>query len=183
MPVSSFQLTLAESIVALAWLEREAIARDGANLGSTIVDRSELAALVALAPAVAASLAALGHEDIGPLLSAARKRLTPEETEFDIRTDGHDDSVLPDAAPADVDLDRSIEVSLPNQTLLVLFEFLCREIDERDGENLAGAFVCVAEFWALNAIQCMLEKGAFYSALRDYQAQLDEARATLRASN
>lgn len=66
--------------------------------------------------------------------------------------------------------------------LLVLFEFLCREIDEADGANLLASFVTPAEFWALNNLQCVLEKGEFYSVVEDYSDQLDVARARVVAS-
>lgn len=164
----------------MIWLDREAIARRGANLAPAIVDRSEAAALIGLAPAIRAALVDNGQIVSASLLATARNRLTPEETDLHVETAGQDDMVLSGSEPPPpVDLDADIEIRLANPMLLVLFEFLCREIDERDGRNLGPAFVSVAEFWALNSIQCMLEKGTFYSATQDYRRQLIEAREIL----
>jgi len=109
-------------------------------------------------------------------VAAARTILTPEETFIPIRPLGFETRALKTGVhPIEGDL----HFQMPTADTLVLFEFLCREIDERDGANLLGAFVSPAEFWALNNLQCVLEKGDFYSVLRDYQPQLDDARSLI----
>ena len=51
-----------------------------------------------------------------------------------------------------------ITIELEDHEALVLFEFLAREIDDRNGEQLAKTFVHPAEFWALNSLNCLLER-------------------------
>ena len=42
---------------------------------------------------------------------------------------------------------------------------------------MLDSFVSPAEFWALNAVQNVLEPGEFYAVMRDYREQVEEARA------
>ncbi|MGB6118384.1 MAG: hypothetical protein WBF87_09195 [Mesorhizobium sp.] len=177
--MSSVALTVAECVVASGWLEREVIRRGGANLRAAIVDAAEFVALTRFADAVRAVVSPDEDADLH-LLAAVRNHLTPVETALDVVNDGSDDLEMPVGIESGSrDLDAACPVELADQTLLVLFEFLCREIDDRDGENLGASFVSPSEFWALNGAQCVLEKGSFYSVARDYREQLTEARHAL----
>ncbi|MGB3501459.1 MAG: hypothetical protein WBA44_07545 [Mesorhizobium sp.] len=177
--MSAFALTLAEFVVARGWLEREVVRRGGANLRAAIVDAAEFVALARFADTVRLVVPSESDADLH-LLAAARNHLTPVETALDVVTDGSDDLEMPvDIEPGSRDLDAARLLELADQTLLVLFEFLCREIDDRDGTNLGASFVSPSEFWALNGAQCVLEKGSFYSVARDYREQLTEARRAL----
>jgi len=73
----------------------------------------------------------------------------------------------------------AITVTLDAEEALVLFEFLSREIDERKGVTLAPALVSPAEFWALNALHCLLEREAIAPFDRDYADSVRAARARL----
>lgn len=70
-------------------------------------------------------------------------------------------------------------LTLEDSEALVLFEWLSREIDERKGAALAGAFVSPAEFWALNALHCLLEREGPAPFDKDYGRAVREARALL----
>jgi hypothetical protein len=174
----TFDLTRSEAIVLFDWLAREVGERRASNLTSALVHVSEFLALNALSGALEKVLA----EPLGPgwraSLAAARAALTPAETSLDIVPEGSEKDPSPSPV-ANSSGERGLSatsVVLPAADTLVLFEFLCREIDERDGVNLLRSFVSPAEFWALNAVQNMLEPGAFYAVARDYREQLREAR-------
>lgn len=180
-PPYRFHLDIAEAVVLQAWLRREIAVRGGLNVAPAMADPSEglalrsLAAVLAAMPRIAGSQACLGW---------ARALLDPHETSLPIDARGTD---LPETSA-----DRHVlpperesvpvEITMSAADLLVLFEFLCREIDEADGANLLASFVTPAEFWALNNLQCVLEKGEFYSVVEDYSDQLDVARARVVAS-
>jgi hypothetical protein len=177
----TFELTRSEAIVLFDWLAREIGERQAANITSALVHVSEFWALNALHGALEKTLA----EPFGPAwrarLAAARAALTPEETSLDIVPEGTERDPLPTAvANSSGDRDSSAtSLVLPVAETLVLFEFLCREIDERDGANMLKSFVSPAEFWALQALQNILEPGEFYAVMRDYREQLEEARASV----
>jgi len=177
-PDHTFVLTRSEAIVLFDWLSREIGERLAANVASALVHISEFWALNALHGALEKTLA----EPFGPgwreALGAARATLDPAETSLEIVPAGSEvDPIPPVIATFAVDRHPSATaLVLPAPETLVLFEFLCREVDERDGANLLAAFVSPAEFWALNAVQNVLEPGEFYSVMRDYREQLDEAR-------
>jgi len=69
--------------------------------------------------------------------------------------------------------------TLEDDEALVLFEWLSREIDDRKGVNLARALVVSGEFWALNALQCVMERETLAPFDRDYAQAVREARARL----
>lgn len=166
-------LSTSEAIVLGGWLRREVIARCCANLSSAFAHAAEPVALRALAASLQAAPGAAGGRS---MLRAAREMLAPDETEIIVEPLGHDDDPpLPGARPPE--RDERFDIARPEA--LVLFEFLCREVDEQKGRNLSQALVAVGEFWALNALQNMLEPGDFYSASRDYQPQLDDARSLI----
>jgi hypothetical protein len=177
----TFELTRSEAIVLFDWLAREIGERQAANITSALVHVSEFWALNALHGALEKTLA----EPFGPAwrarLAAARAALTPEETSLNIVPEGSERDPLPTAfANSSGDRDSSAtSLVLPVTEALVLFEFLCREIDERDGANMLKSFVSPAEFWALQALQNILEPGEFYAVMRDYREQLEEARASV----
>jgi hypothetical protein len=180
MPMSShtFHLTHSEAIVLFDWLAREIGERQASSLASALVHVSEFWALNALFGVLEKMLAEPFGPDWCASLAAARAALTPEETSLEIVPEGSDrDPLPPTVANSSDDRDSSAtSLVLPASETLVLFEFLCREIDERDGANMLKSFVTSAEFWALQALQNILEPGEFYAVMRDYREQLEEAR-------
>lgn len=178
MKSHAITLDRSEAIVLFDWLAREIGERQAANATSALVHVSEFWALNALSGALEKTLA----EPLGPgwraSLAAARAALTPEETSLEIVPAGSEEDPIPspDANSPAGRASSATSLVLPAAETLVLFEFLCREIDERDGVNLLRSFVSPAELWALNAVQNMLEPGGFYAVVRDYREQLREAR-------
>lgn len=178
-PDHAFRLTRSEAIVLFDWLAREIGERRAENLSSALVHVSEFWALNALFGALEKTLAEPFGHGWRSALASARAELTPEETSLEIVPAGSERDALP-AATANSLGDRDSSATslvLTAPETLVLFEFLCREIDERDGANMLKSFVSPAELWALNAVQNVLEPGEFYAVMRDYREQLEEARA------
>jgi hypothetical protein len=70
-------------------------------------------------------------------------------------------------------------ITLEDDEALVLFEWLSREIEERKGAGLGPAFVSPAEFWALNALHCLLERADVAPVRLDYAEAVAAARARL----
>jgi hypothetical protein len=62
---------------------------------------------------------------------------------------------------------------------LVLFEFLTREIDERNGIRLKSATLHDAELWALNLLQGHLERNLVSPFEENYLEQVSQAREAL----
>ena len=115
-------------------------------------------------------------------LGAARARLTPEETYLPIDASGSESDPPPAVAPGEAPLhDADVTIDLSQSVALVLHEFTYREIDERKGANLLGAFVGAAEFWALNSLQCLLERETPFLAAGDYADQVRAARRAVSA--
>jgi hypothetical protein len=176
-----FDLTRDEAIVLFDWLAREIGERQASNLLAALVHVSEFWALNALLGAIEKTLA----EPFGPgwreALGAARAALDPVETSLVIEASGSEPDPIPPSVSKSSDDRGSLatSVSLTASETLVLFEFLCREIDDRDGANMLKSFVSPAEFWALQALQNTLEPGEFYAVLRDYREQVEEAREAL----
>jgi hypothetical protein len=76
----------------------------------------------------------------------------------------------------------TIDISLPDDVALVLFEMLSREVDDRQGRELAPALVEEAEYWALNWLLGALERTVPNIFAADYPAQVRAARAQLTPS-
>ena len=72
---------------------------------------------------------------------------------------------------------RSIE--LTRDEALVLYDLLQREIDLANGARLAVATEHQAELWALNGLNCLLEKVVYEAFSPDYPARLAAAREAL----
>lgn len=72
-----------------------------------------------------------------------------------------------------------VTFALEEDEALVLFEWLSREIDDRKGANLALALVSAGEFWALNALQCVMEREVVAPFQQDYAKAVSAARARL----
>lgn len=175
------ELSLAEALVLDRWLQREIVTRAGANLATALAHPGERIALESLEAALAE------HEEIAEAracLGWARSLLDPQETEIPIQARGSEaENAAPSLyMPRPGTEESTVTVVMPAADTLVVFEFLCREIEEAHGTNLLDAFVSPAEFWALNNLQCELETGEFYSAVDDYDRQLEAARALLIAS-
>ena len=178
-PDHALHLTRSEAIVLFDWLAREIGERQAANLSAALVHVSEFWALNALFGVLEKTLAEPFGHGWRSALASARAELTPEETSLEIVPAGSERDPLPAAtvnSPGDRD-SCATSLVLPAPETLILFEFLCREIDERDGANMLDSFVSPAEFWALNAVQNVLEPGEFYAVMRDYREQVEEARA------
>lgn len=170
-----------DAIVLDAWLQREIVVRGGVNVAAALADPSEAVALARLAGVLAA---APQVDPVRACVGWARSLLDPPETSLPIDARGSDlpGAVAGDLVPPAELASATLRMTMPAAELLVLFEFLCREIDEKDGADLLGAFVSPAEFWALNGLHCELEKGEFYSVVEEYVAQLDAARVRVVSS-
>ena len=72
-----------------------------------------------------------------------------------------------------------VTITLDDDEALVLFEWLSREVDDRDGARLAHVLVSPGEFWALNATHCLLEAQMAAPFQADYAAAVRAARARL----
>ena len=180
-PPYTIEPALAEAIVLDAWLQREIVGRRGVNLVTALAHPSERLALESLASALA-SLADI--DNVRAWIGWARSLLDPPDTEIRIDAQGSEaESIVPSRdIPRSGEESVTVSVVMLAADTLVLFEFLCREIEEGHGANLLAAFVSPAEFWALNNLQCLLEAGDFYSASEDYGQQIEAARALLVAS-
>ena len=73
----------------------------------------------------------------------------------------------------------AVSLNLEDDEALVLFEWFSREIDERKGGRLAHALVTTAEFWALNALHCMLERDGPAPFGQSYAEAVAQARMRL----
>ncbi|MDZ4762295.1 MAG: hypothetical protein SGJ21_14625 [Alphaproteobacteria bacterium] len=70
-------------------------------------------------------------------------------------------------------------ITLPDGAGLVVFEFLAREIDAREGAAMADALVQEGEFWALNLLHGAMERMMEAPALATYAKSVRAARAEL----
>jgi hypothetical protein len=73
----------------------------------------------------------------------------------------------------------AVTITLEDDEALVLFEWLSREVDDRNGERLAPVLVSPGEFWALNAAHCLLEAQMVAPFRQDYREAVLAARARL----
>lgn len=73
----------------------------------------------------------------------------------------------------------TITITLEADEALVLFEWLSREVDDRDGAGLAPVLVSPGESWALNALHCLLEAQVVAPFQLDYAEAVRAARARL----
>ena len=62
---------------------------------------------------------------------------------------------------------------------LVLFDFLLREVDERNGSRLKSAILHDAELWALNGVLGLLEKNLVEHLSADYSKKVSHAQKAL----
>lgn len=72
-----------------------------------------------------------------------------------------------------------VTITLEDDEALALFEWLSREVDDRDGARLAPVLVSPGEFWALNAVHCLLEAQVVAPFQADYAEAVRAARARL----
>jgi hypothetical protein len=181
-PDHHLRIGLDGAIVAKAWLFREVVCRRCINILHSLVSSAECEALRQFHDTLQAAVA---HVEPS-MLAAARQALTPADTVLVIECSGSED-VAPNidnagAVGSSARLEAEIVVVLTAPSTLVLFEYLSREVDDRDGRNLLASFVSPSEYWALMATQCHLEPGAFYAIDRDYPVQVNEAREWLCSS-
>ncbi|KAB2912762.1 MAG: hypothetical protein F9K29_17970 [Hyphomicrobiaceae bacterium] len=73
----------------------------------------------------------------------------------------------------------AIDIKLTHDEALVLFDFLQREIDLANGARLAAATEHQAELWALNGLNCLLEKVIAEAFRPDYPVLIAAARDAL----
>ncbi len=76
-----------------------------------------------------------------------------------------------------------ITIELEDHEALVLFEFVAREIDDHKERRLAEIIEHPAEFWALNAVHCSLERILADPFRADYAALLAAAREKVIQQN
>lgn len=70
-------------------------------------------------------------------------------------------------------------ITLSKDEALVLFEWLSREVDDRHGASLAGVLAHPGEYWALNALHCLLERACVAPADLAYAPAVQRARDRL----
>jgi hypothetical protein len=73
----------------------------------------------------------------------------------------------------------TIQFELDNDTLLVLFEFFAKEIDERNGSRLKPITNDESELWAMNRLYGVLERTLHEPFRKDYLALLSLAQKSL----
>ncbi len=73
----------------------------------------------------------------------------------------------------------NVNLQLSRDEALVLFEFLQREIDENDANTLKSSIDHEAELWALNGLNCLLERALPEPFASDYLKDLSAARHAL----
>ena len=72
-----------------------------------------------------------------------------------------------------------VTLDLDHEEALVLFDFLQREIDVGNGAQLRPAIAHEGELWALNALNCLLEKQLVEPFQPDFASVVVQARAHL----
>lgn len=70
-------------------------------------------------------------------------------------------------------------ITLTNDEALVLFEWLSREVDDRHGASLSGGLAHPSEYWALNALHCLLERACVAPSDLAYAPAVQRARERL----
>lgn len=77
----------------------------------------------------------------------------------------------------------TVTIELAREEALVLFDLLQREIDLANGKRLVSATEHEGELWALNGLNCMLEKNVGEAFRPEYPQLVDAARAALVERN
>ena len=72
-----------------------------------------------------------------------------------------------------------ITLNLDHDEALILFDFLQREIDQGNGEQLRQAVKHDGELWALNGLNCLLEKQLVEPFQIDCEVTVAKARTML----
>lgn len=72
-----------------------------------------------------------------------------------------------------------VTIELSDHEALVLFDLLGREIDDHREKRVAALLDHPAEFWALNALHCLLESQLAAPFAVDYRERVAAARASL----
>jgi hypothetical protein len=73
----------------------------------------------------------------------------------------------------------TVRIELEPDEALVLYDFLQREIDNEGGKRLKRLSDHDSELWALNALNCLLERALAEPFAKDYPALLSQARDSL----
>lgn len=80
-------------------------------------------------------------------------------------------------------LGNDVTITLSQDEALVLFDFLQREIDAVNGSRLVPATEHEGELWALNGLNCLLERELAAPFKHDYDQILQQSRASLIQRN
>lgn len=73
----------------------------------------------------------------------------------------------------------NVSLELTQDEALVLFSYLQREIDDNDGNTLRASINHEAEIWALNNLNCVLEKVVSEAFDPNYSARLSAAQGAI----
>jgi hypothetical protein len=73
----------------------------------------------------------------------------------------------------------TIQLNLNRDEAIVLFDFLQREIDRRNGTGLKPLVNHESELWALNGLNSLLERELAEPFRKDYPSLLSQAQKTL----
>jgi len=79
--------------------------------------------------------------------------------------------------------DGGVTIRLDHAEALVLGDFLHRHIDLQDGDQLKPAVKHIGELWALNGLNCLLERELAEPFLPDYGDRVSKALALLVERN
>ena len=74
-----------------------------------------------------------------------------------------------------------VQLEVTSDQALVLFDFLARELDDRNGEKMKPSCDHDAELWALNSVLRRLEATLVTPFQPDYKELVDQARGKLLA--
>ena len=73
----------------------------------------------------------------------------------------------------------TVQLELDKEEALVLFDFLQREIDDRNSVRLKPLAMHDGELWALNGLNSLLERKLAEPFRKDYPALLSKAQESL----
>lgn len=73
----------------------------------------------------------------------------------------------------------AVHIELEHDEALVLYDFLQREIDDKHGVRLKSLTNHDSELWALNGLNCLLERLLAEPFRKDYPTLLSQAQESL----
>ncbi len=72
-----------------------------------------------------------------------------------------------------------VTINIDHAEALVLFDLLSRELESRSGERLRQLVQRDGELWALNSLQCVLERELADAFHPEYAQHVERANATV----